>query len=459
MTKPVQQQRTDIERAQLVMDALSHKQALSTNEYKEMLHEIHQRKQQQNSEHSSNQLVEVAHTATEAVETSFTELEQIGELDNVEHVAKGAESVLTHFGPVGSFLANGISVLLIPWKCFKEKRWPIRDEGIKLGISIAAIALIAMATVFPVTAAGMFIAVAVGSVVKGIQTIRMKNEELHRFRQLAAYGQREINDLNEEVTALQKITEPTAEQKTELAEKTKKLTEFTDELVHDAYAIHQLEKEHQNPLQAQQHYLSVAMSAVAVVGLVASIFFPPVGVGLVIASGIVSLGGLAVSRISKWWANRTKVSSAVSPHHTEQQTSTTPTVPHVNDDALHHKDSHTNRLEVKDNSVVSPAKQQTLLQEGRPELSSVRGDSEIKFHAHREVVLTELPDAQTELHEEHFDPLPVGDPNLIKAAQKDQILRAEFKSIHHHSELVSDPDPKVPLDADNDEDEPKEMMN
>lgn len=407
----------DMERVNLITDALSHKEPLTQQAYKALLQEIHHRYQRNNADHYAEMIAETSPQISEGIEVSFAEAEQI---DTLEHVARSSESFLNQLGPIGSFLANGIGVLVTPWQCVREKRWPTKDEGIKLGVSAAAIVLTAIAVAVPVTATAMFIAIAVGSIIKGAQTIKIKQEELHRLRQLATHGRQEIQRVHDDIDLLKKVTSPTQEQRHELTEKTKELTRLTDQFVQDGYAIHQLEEEHHHPFRAISHHINVAMSAVALVGIVLSIFMPPVGGALIIASGVISLASLAVSVIAKRWANRshqTNSTTAAASHHSTNSV----TKPAVEQPTNEHTDSlQQTKTPLQPTAHTAPETQTIERSITRPIIAP---------HYHEDA----LARAQEELGPEKFQPLSASDPELINKEKEEQQLRQKLQTMSHTS--------------------------
>ncbi len=319
-----QQMMTDIERATLITSDINNEKHLSEQAYNMLLLDIKRRYENAELNHHEYAIEESASQAAEGVAwtldeiNEFSVVEQLEHLDHVEHAVKGSESFLDKLGPVGLLIANGIGLLVTPWRCYREKRWPTRDEWIKLGLCAATIIFVAVALAFPLIGAGFFIAAVAFGVIKSVQNIRIKQEELQRLKQRTQVGleeiqrlQDEIQQLNVDISKLEKEQDPTATQSVEHSNKCKRLsvckqrlTRVTDQYVQHGYGIHQLKEALEHPIHSLLHKIHVAMSAVALIGAIVFIFFPPVGALILIAAGVVSLTAILVFAVSKWFANR-----------------------------------------------------------------------------------------------------------------------------------------------------------
>ena len=228
----------------------------------------------------------------------------IGGLEGLEGVAKGTEAALDKIGPIGSFIANGVGLFSTPWRCYKEKRWPTRDEWIKLGLCALAITLIAVSMAIPAVAVGFFIAAAAIGLVKSVQNIRIKRSEVHHFEQLSHLKQAQIKQLVGEIHAFEQMLYPTEEQIKEFKVKNETLIKLTDQYVQLGHHIRGLKENLHHPFKSLLNQINVAMSGVALIGVVVTIFFPPAGLGLILGAGLGSLLTMVVSAASQWFANR-----------------------------------------------------------------------------------------------------------------------------------------------------------
>lgn len=315
------------------------KKRLKERDYDQLLLKI---KRRHESEHA---LEKTASTVGEAAEWGLRDISEVDKLEHIgqlENVAQGTESFLDKLGHIGHFISNGIGLLLTPWRCIQEKRSPNQDEWVKLGLCAATIIAVAVAMAFPPIGAGLFIAAALFGLIKSVQNIRMKREELHRLKQLALGGHGEITQLNEDIKQLRAVQTPTETQKAELLAKIKKLTDTFSQYVQDAHGAHQLRASIDHPTYTMFHTVNVAMSAVALIGVVLSVFFPPVGAGILIGAGVVSLSVLWVSAMAKWLENQYKPR----PH---EPTRNIP-VKELNED---HSSNHTDDMERPETEAVA----------------------------------------------------------------------------------------------------------
>lgn len=288
---------TDTERATRITNDIKKIECLSEQEYQVLLLDIEKHKIKAVNPHEEN-----IEETSEGVALSLVEMNAT--IKQMEHAAKAAESFMDKLGPVGFFIANGIELLATPWQCYKEKRWPTRDEWIKLSLCAGTIACIGISLAFPVIGAWFVIAATTAALVKGVQNIRMKKEELRRAGHLAFYTHNKIEALTDEIDALKNELNLSDEQKNTLSDKAKELTALTDQYVQEGHDIHGLREELHHPVKSQLHRVNVAMSAVALIGVVVSVFFPPLGVGLLIGAGLISLTTTVATPILKWFANR-----------------------------------------------------------------------------------------------------------------------------------------------------------
>ena len=235
---------------------------------------------------------------------SLLDMNTISDLERIEHIATGTEATLHSTGPIGSYIANIVGLLSVPWKCYKEKRKPTKDEGIKLAICAAAITFISVAIAFPPLAAGFFIAAAVATLIKCVQNIRVKKSEFQLLLQRADSIYNKIKQLRIDVSELDQVVSPTKEQVQQLKKMNAELTRYTDQYVLHGHHVHNLKAELQYPFKSLRNQINISMSAVALIGVVLFVFFPPIGLGLIFGSAFISLATIGVSAIAKRLSNQ-----------------------------------------------------------------------------------------------------------------------------------------------------------
>ena len=309
---PAQQKDTmsDNDRFELIAGDISDNKPLNETAYKALLLEIEQRRKISASERHLKTVEDTATDVAEGAQLTLLDINTVGQIETIEHVAKSLEASLNILGPIGFFIANGVGLLTTPWRCYKEKRWPTRDEGIKLGLCVAAIALVAVAMTVPLVAVGAFIAVGAITLVKSIQNIRIKKIELHHALDKAREKHAAIKELNIKIGELQESTQPDKEEA--IKNLNKQLTQLTDDYVQYGHIIHGLKQELHDPFISSLNYVNVAMSAVALIAVIVVIFSPPIGLGLLLGAGLISLATVGISAASKWFTHRKERPSAAS---------------------------------------------------------------------------------------------------------------------------------------------------
>ncbi len=263
--------------------------------YKNHVSQHHTTSMAQNHSHGSTS--EHVDHLTDATDTSSTTIEAIGNLSTLPlHVS----NFLDKLGPVGSMIANSIELFFIPWKCYQDKRWPTKDEMIKIGICIAGIICMAFALAFPVAAAGLAVVAGVGIMVKNIINVKKEYNELDHLHEQAAKQLKEIERLTNELRHGQSSLNDD-----NYAKKVSTLRALEIEYIKTGQAIHQIRQKIDHPTKKLTKF-KTAMSSLCVIGLITAIFVPPIGIGLVIGASAVSL---AVSGIfsASGWLTRPKV--------------------------------------------------------------------------------------------------------------------------------------------------------
>lgn len=409
---------TDKDRFQLIVGDISNSKPLNDIVYNALLSDIEQRQKISASEHHLNSAEKVGPEVAEGVAWTLVNMNTIGSIENIEHVARGLESTLSKLGPIGFFIANGVGLLTTPWRCYKEKRWPTRHEWIKIGLCVMTIALIAVAVATPIIAAWLFIAAAVVGLVKSVQSIQAKKIELHHILDQARLNHAQITTLISEIDDLQKIAKRTDAQQTDYEAKTKELTKMTDQYVREGHSIHRLKEELYHPLKSSLSNVNVAMSAVALIGLVVTVFFPPAGLGLLLGAGLVSLVTLSISAVSKWFVNRNQ--------HL-------PMTPVVNSPAT----QHTAEPDKTDRESLSPTPRPSH------QLSSTALEiDELNRHPSIEPVASKLaaapqphPADPTEAAVILSEELPApSSPSVIRCEEIERELKSELNAIEHPPE-------------------------
>lgn len=309
---PAQQKDTmsDNDRFKLIAEDISNSNVLNETVYKALLLEIEERQKISTSEHHLKAAEDTATDVAESAQLTLLDINTVGQIEAIDHVAKSLEASLNILGPIGFLIANGVGLLTTPWRCYKEKRLPTRDEWIKLGLCVAAIAFVAVAMTVPLLAVAAFIAVGAITLVKSIQNIRIKKIELHHALDKAREKHLAIEELSIKIGELQKNSQPDKEEA--IKHLNKELTKLTDDYVRYGHIIHELKQELHDPFLSSLNYVNVAMSAVALIAVIVAIFFPPVGLGLLLGAGLTSLATMGISAASKWFTNRKERPSAAS---------------------------------------------------------------------------------------------------------------------------------------------------
>ena len=252
-------------------------------------------------------------------------------LDAVSGVSQGIDTFLDKFGPLGTFIASGIALVMIPLQCIREHRWPSKNEWMKLGLCVAAIVLGVLA-ITSVLGAGLLIAAIIGSAFislgKAIQNYRIAKEELDGLEKLAHYKQ----DLNDEIKHLESLGNLcTAEQATQLKEQKDKLEHITKQYPNDDARMKKL-REQLN--QSKTRYLHIGAGGAFTLGTILSVIpvFPLPLIGIILMIGTVLLSAIIMG-VS---ALRRKLNSkklSLNKQHQQTPVTTTTTDPHPTLDA------------------------------------------------------------------------------------------------------------------------------
>jgi hypothetical protein len=436
---------TDKERAALITDDINNKKHLSEHAYEVLLSDIERRKREDS--------LGLNDTIQEVVEEC---------IDHMELAVKGADSFLDKLGPIGFFISNGIGLMATPLRCFREKRWPREGEWIKLGLCVATIVFVAVSIAFPLIGGSFIIAATALGVVKSIQKIRIKNEELRHAMKQAHFGLKEITRLNEEIIKNEILPEKQEQVIADIAQ----LRTVTDQYVQYGYNIRRLREEIQHPVKSSLNHINVAMSAVVLIGLVVSIFFPPAGLGLLIGAGIVSLATFAVSAVSKWAVIQQKMRPTISSNeqHIFKETKINQASNQLNSNVERAQDTKINSIHAGPDE--QPAVKNVHLGRKPLELKSLQEKPRI-VHIDKEplaVVPQHLNDtnavppmsaAQVEVGKsEEFQPLPSTDPTLIFREKEDSMLKSSLNVLLHTNKvekIESKNEENQPEDEDRDE--------
>ncbi|MCX7115657.1 MAG: hypothetical protein NTW08_07115 [Gammaproteobacteria bacterium] len=410
---------SDIERAERMAADIDGTNPLSESERRAFLLDIIE-----NSKHNEKNISERAENADLMLKNMST----IGQLEAVAHGANGLDSGLSALGFVGTILANGIGLFLVPWRCYQEHRPPTRDEIIKLGICTAALACMAVAIAAPPVAIGFAIAGAVISLARTVQILRIMKDELHRVEQLSQHGYSEIQRLTGEIKDLENLENPTSEDIKHHYEKMAELKEVTNQYVIDGCEIHQLKEELHDERQKISKLTQVAMSAVAVVGVALSFFFPPIGLGILLGAGIVSLLAVGVTAFLKKMDDRHTPPLVAPVHQANPSPIVTPVTPTPKDDV-----SFKAQLETLHELSEKTEANKTLSSEGPSSVPSPIDDSKKDLELHSPP--SEKVIMAAELKALHPPPSEKG---LIK---EDKELREEVQAIRY-STLVEETNTK-----------------
>ena len=208
------------------------------------------------------------------------------------------DKVLHTTGSVAYFFTNALTVLLIPLQCYRERRSPTRDEGIKLALCLIAITLGIVATagvIGGLVAVGFTIAAALITLAKNWQTIRIKQSKLDTITLRAKDRRQEIDTLLTEVKQLQTKEGLSDEEKQTLDIKILRLRTVVDHYIIDGHILHKLHEELNHPGKV---IFERSMGFLFFVGAV--FLIPPLtmfGIGIMLASSLLSITVAAVTGI------------------------------------------------------------------------------------------------------------------------------------------------------------------
>lgn len=204
--------------------------------------------------------------------------------------------------PFVSFIQSALSMVLIPWKCYKEKRSPTPEEGLRLrilGVSIALGILAMTPFIGPAVAAAIVIALAALTVVQSLLGPRMAFKDLDRRLKKQKINEVRIEALFGLINQLQAKNPLSTQDENLLLQKRKELRECLDQYIEDGAAIRVARKK----LASLQENASAAVSSASgltfFIGTV-FLFIPPltpIGLGMMLASTAISIVTTAVKGI------------------------------------------------------------------------------------------------------------------------------------------------------------------
>lgn len=221
------------------------------------------------------------------------------ELEGLDKISATIDSPVFHIaGDLLSFFANMLRVL-----GFHRKDKPLTlGEKVITGLCFASISLTVTSLVLGLGVAGIGLAtlgliltgMAVGrsiiSLVKFIQTVREKDNELSSKKQDA---------LNSRGVVLQRIAEINASNSENEADKLSGLRQAVDQYVIDAYVAHQLRAAIEHRRNKITNRINFVMKGVIIAGAVLLFFMPLVGAIMTGAAGLVAMATLAVGWIHR----------------------------------------------------------------------------------------------------------------------------------------------------------------
>jgi hypothetical protein len=230
-----------------------------------------------------------------------------GVIASLVSAVSGASNSLGILAPIGGLVGMGMDVLNVPWTCYKENRPPSMEEGIKLALCIGSIAFVAASLAVPPLAGFLLIGSGVGGVGLNILEYQSNKRKLVKLRDDAHQLRIKVDTHILEIKDLEQQLKSNPELSRESTEKiTKQITELKmsantsiAQYNKEVHEIHQREIKERHPIQTFSSYIKRAMSAVTLIGIVSSVFFPPLGLTLLAVAGLVSLGTLGISAVAK----------------------------------------------------------------------------------------------------------------------------------------------------------------
>jgi hypothetical protein len=198
--------------------------------------------------------------------------------------------------PIASFIFHAISIVMIPWQCFRERRRPTKEEAGKLSLCVVAASLIIIANAFGVGAIvtiGFAITAAVISLGNGWLTNRIQEKKLNQLQEDALKIKSKMDELTSAINDIETIKTPLNEtEKNKLSETIKLLRASTDNYILKGYQIHQLRNDLTNADKIKLKTFNKIAGGAFLVGAI--LLIPPMtmfGAGIMILTSIVSLTG------------------------------------------------------------------------------------------------------------------------------------------------------------------------
>lgn len=221
----------------------------------------------------------------------------------VEVIDESLKSV----SPVTSFLANAISIAMIPWQCYRENRKPNREEAIKLGFCAVAVVLIVVAHAVGVGFVGS-VALAITAATISLAGVwlnnRIKIKKMNRLKESALTLKQEIKELILKTNELQDKRALTKDENQLLDESIQQLRKTTDKYIIYGYAINNIRNELASSDVTKLRQFNAVTGGAFLVGTIALISSAIVGSWIMIGASIASFSAMLVFKIKQKIVNK-----------------------------------------------------------------------------------------------------------------------------------------------------------